>query len=126
MARSVRRILLRAPFAAALAGLVLAPSCAGAIDEKSECTRLCEKGQDECPLPRVDCQGQCLYEDARAEKTNCHDEVDAVARCSGKLDDICTTRTACDPEIDAFWACIGRYCAGHPSSRYCDDEPGGT
>ena len=126
MVRTIRRWCARGPFALVLGGLALPVSCAGATDETSECSKLCERGQDECPLlPRVDCENQCLYEDSRAENTGCESEVNAVTRCSAKLDDICTTPAACDPQIDAFWSCIAAHCAKHPGSQYCDDKPGG-
>jgi hypothetical protein len=126
MVRTFGRWIARVSLVLALGGLAFQASCAGASEEPGDCSKLCEKAQDDCPLlPRADCQSQCLYEDARAQKTGCTDEVDAVARCSKNLDDICTTPTACDPQVDAFWACVGAYCAKHPSSRYCDDKPGG-
>jgi hypothetical protein len=124
MVRTIRR-WRAVPLGLALAFLALPASCAGATEESGMCLKLCEQGQDECPLvPRVDCENQCLYEDARGETTGCESEVEAVTRCSAKLADICTTPAACDPQIDAFWACIGAYCAKHPSSQYCDDKPG--
>jgi hypothetical protein len=124
MVRTFRRWVLQVPLFFVLGCLVLQASCAGESEEAGSCSKLCEKGQDECPaLPRVECEDQCLYEDARAQETGCDGEADAVAGCSAALDDICSTPTACDSELRAFWACVGAYCMNHPSSRYCNDKP---
>ena len=69
--------------------------------------------------PRVDCESQCLFEDARAEDTGCRKHVDAVERCSAALDDICVTVSACKAELEGFWGCVGAYCQKHPGSQYC-------
>jgi hypothetical protein len=124
MARFWRRLLFRVPPMVVLVGLAMQANCSGQSDDGGpSCSKLCKQGQDECPLlPRVDCDGQCLYEDSRARQTGCEDEVDAVASCSEALDDICTTATACDPELDAFRACLGEYCAKQPTSKYCARE----
>jgi hypothetical protein len=107
-------------------GLVAQVGCSGQSDDKGGCAALCERGLDECPeLPRVRCEDQCLYEDQRAQKTGCQKQVDAVAKCSSALDDICTTQMACDPEIKAVWACIGVYCMKHPSYDGCPKPPNG-
>jgi hypothetical protein len=127
MVRSIRGRLVGVPLLVGMTALALTLNCSGHSDDGvPDCADLCEKGLDDCPeLPRVDCQSQCLYEDARAERTGCHDEVDAVARCSAGLDDICTTKNACKPEIDRFWTCVAAYCVKHPGSQYCQlDEDG--
>ena len=123
MVISLRRQLVSVHLLAALA-FALTVNCSGESDDGvPKCSDLCEKSLDECPeLPRVDCQSQCLYEDARAEKTGCHEQVDDVARCSAALDDICTTVSACRPELDRFWDCIAAYCVKHPGSQYCQRE----
>jgi hypothetical protein len=117
----VRRLFVRLPVAVLFAGLLGQVNCAGQSEEKGpHCLDLCEKGMKDCPeLPRVDCESQCLYEDARAQRTGCQDEVDAVASCSKSLDNICTTPTDCKPEVDRFWVCVNAYCAKHPTSQYC-------
>lgn len=102
-------------------GFATQGGCAGQTEEDELCAKLCEKGQKDCPEePRVDCDSQCLYEDARGQDTGCDGQVKAVAKCSEQLDDICTTPTACEPELDAFWTCLRAFCAEHPSSRYCE------
>jgi hypothetical protein len=126
MAR-IRRSTVRAALLTVLPALVFSASCAGASDDEGRCSKLCQEAQDECPLlPRVeDCQGQCLYEDARAVKTGCQRELDATTDCSASLEDICAAPTACRSNVEALWACIGTYCAKHPSDGYCDDRPPG-
>ena len=116
-----RRLLIRVPVTLVFIGFLAQVDCAGQSDDKGpSCSALCEEGMKECPLlPRVDCDSQCLYEDARGQKTGCQKHVDAVARCSAGLDDICTTGTACKPELDQFWVCVNAWCAKHPSSQYC-------
>ena len=116
------RFLMRPAVALLLIGLVTQLNCAGQSEEAgSDCSELCKKGMRECPeLPRVDdCEMQCLGEDARAERTGCRKRVNAVARCSAALDDICTTATACKPELEQFWSCIAAYCATHPGAMDC-------
>jgi hypothetical protein len=122
MVRILGRLLLRVPVVVVLAGFAFLANCSGQSEDNGPtCSKLCDRGQAECPaLPRVeDCDGQCFYEDARAQRTGCEGEVDAVTRCSAALDDICTTVTACDPELDAFRACLAKYCAKHPTSQDC-------
>jgi hypothetical protein len=127
MVRTSRRLLLRIPVVLLFAGLLSQVNCAGQSDDNGpSCSGLCKRGLKECPeLPRVDCDSQCLYEDARAQKTGCADEVDAVAACSEDLDNICTVTTACKPEVDRFWVCINEYCVKHPSSEYCPKPKAG-
>jgi hypothetical protein len=121
MARTLRRLLLRGPAVLVLAGLPFLAHCSGQSDDNGpSCSKLCERGQEQCPgLPRVDCDGQCFFEDARAQRTGCDGEVDAVTRCSAELADICTTATACAPQLGAFRACLAKYCAKHPTSQDC-------
>ena len=121
MVRILRRLLPRVAAVLVLVGLAFLANCSGeSEDDGPSCSKLCDRGQDECPhLPRVDCDGQCFYEDARARRAGCEGEVDAVTRCSAALDDICTTTTACRADIDAALACIAKYCVNHPTSQYC-------
>jgi hypothetical protein len=119
--RLVRRFLLRVPMALLLVGFLGQVDCAGQSEEKGpDCASLCEKGMKECPdAPRVDCDSQCLFEDARAEATGCRKHVDAISKCSAELDDICTTAEGCDAELEDFWTCVLSWCMSHPSSQYC-------
>ena len=118
---TARRLFFRLPIMVLYAGFLVLANCAGESNEKGpQCVNLCERGMKECPgVPRVDCDSQCLYEDARAEETGCQKHVKAVANCSAELDDICTTATACKPELDGFWACVNAWCGKHPSSQFC-------
>jgi hypothetical protein len=119
--RLIRRLLVRVPMALLLVGLLAQVDCAGQSQENGpDCAKLCEKGMRDCPMaPRVDCDSQCLFEDARAEETGCRDEMVAISRCSEALEDICVTATACKSDLDAFWACVNAWCTRHPSSQYC-------
>jgi len=121
MPETVRRILLRVPPSVLFLALLGQVQCAGQSDDGGpSCKSLCEKGMKECPAaPRVDCEGQCLYEDARAEETGCRKHVTAVENCSAALEDICTTVTSCSSELKRFWDCVGVYCQKHPGSQYC-------
>jgi hypothetical protein len=121
MLSKARRILLRVPPLVLFVGMLGQVHCAGQSEETGpSCTSLCEKGMKECPsAPRVDCEGQCLFEDARAEQTGCRKHVDAIEKCSAALEDICVTATACSSDLKKFWDCVGVYCQKHPSSQYC-------
>jgi hypothetical protein len=121
MPEMARRILLRVPASVLLVGLLGQMNCAGQSDDGApSCKSLCDQGMKECPdAPRVDCEGQCLYEDARAEETGCRKHVRAVEKCSAALDNICTAATACSSELREFWQCVGVYCEKHRGSQYC-------
>jgi hypothetical protein len=120
MLRSVRRAVFRVAALLAI-GSATQAGCAAQTEEDELCAKLCKKGMKECPeQPRVDCDSQCLYEDARGQDTGCDEHVKDIAKCSEKLGDICTARTACKAELDAFWACLNAWCADHPTSRYCE------
>ena len=121
MLEKARRILLRLPPLVLFVGMLGQVHCAGQSDDGGpSCKGLCEKGMKECPTaPRVDCEGQCLYEDARAEETGCRKHVKAVETCSAELEDICTTVTSCSSELKGFWDCVAVYCGKHPGSQYC-------
>jgi hypothetical protein len=126
MLGTARRILVRLPVVLLYVGFLVLANCAGESNEKGpDCATLCERGMKECPgVPRVDCDSQCLFEDARAQESGCQKHVDAVASCSSELEDICTTATGCKPELDRFWACVNAWCADHPGSQFCA-MPGG-
>ncbi len=121
MRGTARRLLFRLPVVVLYVGFLGLANCAGESNEKGpDCAKLCEKGMKQCPeAPRVDCDSQCLFEDARAQETGCEKEVDAVASCSAELENICKTATDCKPELDRFWACVNAWCMKHPSSQFC-------
>lgn len=121
MVGTARRLLYRLPALMFYVGLMGLANCAGQSDEKGpDCASLCEKGMKECPdVPRVDCDSQCLFEDARAQETGCQKQVDAVTQCSSELDDICTVSTGCKPELDRFWVCVSAWCERHSGSQFC-------
>jgi hypothetical protein len=121
MATMLGRLLYRLPVVVFGLGFLGLADCAGQSNEKGpECVSLCERGMKECPaVPRVDCESQCLFEDARAQETGCQKHVDAVAGCSASLDDICTTPSSCKPELDRFWACVAAWCVNHAGSQFC-------
>lgn len=127
MLGTARRLLLRLPILLFYVGFLVLANCAGESNEKgSDCASLCEKGMKECPeAPRVDCDSQCLFEDARAQETGCQEHVEAVANCSAGLEDICKTATGCKSELDRFWACVSAWCVDHPGSQFCARPDGG-
>jgi hypothetical protein len=121
MLETARRIVFRVPPVVLFVGMLAQVHCAGQSDDGGpSCKSLCEKGMKECPAaPRVDCEGQCLFEDARAEETRCRKHVTAVEQCSAALDNICTTAASCSSELKGFWDCVAVYCGKHPGSQYC-------
>lgn len=121
MLEKARRILALLPPFVLFVGMLGQVHCAGQSEEAGpSCSSLCEKGMKECPTaPRVDCEGQCLFEDARAGETGCRKHVTAIEKCSAALDDICVTASACKSELEGFWQCVGVYCQKHPGSQYC-------
>jgi hypothetical protein len=105
-----------------LLGFLGQVDCAGQSEEKgTDCAGLCEKGKkDKCSgTMDLDCDSQCLFEDARAEATGCRKHVGAISKCSADLDDICSTPDACKAEFEQFWLCVGTWCMTHASSQYC-------
>lgn len=121
MLGTARRHLYRLPVLVLCVGFLGFVDCAGQSNEKgADCAALCEKGMKECPAaPRVDCDSQCLFEDARAQETGCQRQVEAVTDCSAALEDICTVASACKSELDRFWACVNEWCADHSGSQFC-------
>ena len=85
-----------------------------------DCAELCQKGKDKrCPgAEAIQCEDNCLSEDARAGTSGCRATYDASLECTAALEDICTVARACGDEVKAYLECIDDYCEDH-SAEFC-------
>jgi hypothetical protein len=102
-----RRILAAVLFSVAAA-------CAGSSvgTGNADCMELCQKGKDKrCPgSEALNCEDNCLSEDARAETSGCRSSYETSLQCSASLEDICTVAKDCANEVKAYLACVAEFC----------------
>jgi hypothetical protein len=108
--------------AATMLLLSAALACAGSStgNGRPDCVELCEAGKKKrCPgAEALDCESNCLSEDARAETSSCRGTYDSTLTCSAALEDICTVAKACSAEVNAYLACVAKYCKDN-DAEFC-------
>jgi hypothetical protein len=97
---------------------VLVAACGGTStgsDDETECVALCEKGKAKgCNgASALNCEDNCLQEDARAETSGCRGTYNQTLACSSGLEDICTLIRDCREELLRHQACVDEYCSDH-------------
>jgi len=104
-----------------LAG-ALPAACGGSsvATGRPDCAELCQKGKDErCPgAELIQCEDNCLSEDARAETSGCRAAYDASLECTASLEDICTVAKACSDQVTDYLDCVADFCKDH-SAEFC-------
>lgn len=87
---------------------------------RPDCLQLCQKGKAErCPgSEALQCEDNCLSEDARAETSGCRALYDESLQCSASLEDICTVAKACADPVAEYLECLEDYCKDH-SAEFC-------